>query len=212
MQGLENITRGNYISILQGKFVQRVQEGTEGAVTRVNKVGKTVHEKFYDRFTGLLTDIKVKDSTDYGKTWEFVFDVKGNTFILQLPYSGSFSSQFLKMLPNVDVSKPVTLTPVIKEEDGKPKSTLFVNQGDVTVKHAYTRANPNGMPELKKIMVKGQEVWDDSDVLIFLTNMVNETVLPKLGKAKIQDDAPKAVQENDVGDEKSDFDPSNIPF
>lgn len=208
MQGLENITRGNYISILQGKFVQRVQDGTEGAVTRVNKVGKTVHEKFYDRFTGLLTDIKIKESTDYGKTWEFVFDVNGNNFILQLPYSGSFSSQFLKMLPNVDLEKPVTLTPVIKEEDGKPKSTLFVNQGDVTIKHAYTRSIPNGMPELKKIMVKGQEVWDDSDVLIFLTNMVNETILPKLGKAKIQSDVPQTVNT----EEKSDFDPNNIPF
>lgn len=188
MSGLENITRGNYISILQGKFAQRVPEGTEGAITRVNKTGRTVHEKFYDRFTGVLTDIRVKDSDAYGKTWEFVFDADGTEYIIQMPYSGSFSAQFLKMLPNIDISKKMTLTPVTEIEDGKTKSSLFVNQDGNPVKHAFTRANPNGMPEMKKIMVKGQEVWDDSDILIFLTNMVNETILPKLGKSKIESD------------------------
>lgn len=197
MSGLENITRGNYISILQGKFAQRVPEGTEGAITRVNKTGRTVHEKFYDRFTGVLTDIRVKDSDAYGKTWEFVFDADGTEYIVQMPYSGSFSAQFLKMLPNIDITKKMTLTPVTEIEDGKTKSSLFVNQDGNAVKHAFTRANPNGMPEMKKIMVKGQEVWDDSDILIFLTNMVNETILPKLGKSKIESDTPQSDFKSD---------------
>lgn len=208
--GLNNISRGNYITILQGKFCQRVPEHTEGAVTRVNKTGKTVHEKFYDRFTGILKDIRVKESTDYGKTWEFDFDAGAVEYTLQLPYSGSFSSQFLKMLPNIDVSQAFTMTPVTEIEDGKTKSSLFINQNGNTIKHAFTRANPNGMPEMKKIMVKGNEVWDDTDILIFLTNMVNTQILPKLGKNKIQEDAPNGLS----SEEKSDFDinPADIPF
>ena len=70
--GLENRAGGNYITILAGKFCQKVEEGTEGATTRVNKIGNTVHEKYYTSFTGKLIDIKTQDGT-YGKTWNFVF-------------------------------------------------------------------------------------------------------------------------------------------
>ena len=50
--GLDNRAEGKFITILGGKFCQKVPEGTQGAVTRTNKLGKTVTEKFYDSFTG----------------------------------------------------------------------------------------------------------------------------------------------------------------
>jgi len=179
--GLENREGGNFITILNGKFCQRVAENTPGAVSRVNKLGKTVFEKFYDSFTAKLVNIRTQDGA-YGKNWLFDFKDGGEVYHLQLSYSNSFATALLKMLPNIDVTKEMKLSPSVKEVDGKNKSSLFVNQDGVAVKHAYTRENPNGMPELKSVKIKGQDMWDDTDRLVFLQNVVDTQILPKLPK------------------------------
>lgn len=178
--GLETRTGGNYITILAGKFCQRVQKDTEGAIERVNKIGNTVHEKFYDSFTGNLVDIKVQDGT-YGKTWNFVFQDKEEPYILQLSYSNSFSTALLKILPNVDLTQEMKLSPSVKvDENGKNKSSLFINQGGKALKHAFTRDNPQGMPDMEQVTVKGVLQWDDTKRLAFLQNMVDTQIIPKL--------------------------------
>jgi hypothetical protein len=178
--GLDNRSEGKFITILAGKFCMRVPENTEGAVQRVNKLGKTVFEKYYDHFTGKLIGIKVQDGT-YGKTWNFSFQDKEDVYVLQLSYSNSFATAFLKMLPNIDLSKEMKVSPSVKEVDGKNKSSLFVNQDGQTVKHAYTKENPNGMPDMEQVTVKGEQVWDDTKRIEFLHNMVVTNILPKLG-------------------------------
>lgn len=180
--GLDNRQSGNFITILAGKLCQRVPEGTEGAVQRTNKLGNVVFEKYYDSFTGRLLDIKVQDST-YGKTWNFVFQDKGELYTLQLSYSNSFATAFLKMLPNIDLTKEIKVSPSTKLVDGQNKSSLFINQDGKTIKHAYTRENPNGMPNMEQVTVKGVLVWDDTKRLEFLQNMVDTVIMPKLALA-----------------------------
>jgi hypothetical protein len=177
--GLDTRQTGNFITILGGKLCQRVPGGTEGAVKRTNKLGNVVNEKFYDSFTGKLIDIKVQDGT-YGKTWNFVFKDKEEPYTLQLSYSNSFSTALLKMLPNIDLTKEMKLSPSVKEIDGKDRSSLFINQDGKAIKHAYSRENPNGMPDMEQVTVKGVLVWDDTKRLEFLDKMVHETILPKL--------------------------------
>jgi len=193
--GLEQKSEGKFITILQGKFCQRVEEGTLGAIARVNKLGKTVFEKYYDSFTGKLVSIKVQDGA-YGKTWNFGFKDKEEVYTLQLSYSNSFATQFLKMLPNIDLTKEMKLSPSVKEVDGKNRSSLFVNQDGVALKHAYTRENPNGMPDMEQVTVKGELVWDDTKRIDFLYNMVLTTIIPKLDMPKLD-----AIQENFNDDE-----------
>ncbi len=178
--GLEKRESGKYITIYQGKFCIRVPEGTEGSVERVNKLGNKVSEMFYDSFNGVLTNIKTKDSADYGKNWEFTLVDGEDQYTLQLSYSNSFAKNILKMLPNVDLSKPMTLSPSMKMEDGKQKTSLFINQDGKAIKHAYTKDVPNGLPPMEKIKVKGQDMWDDSASLAFLQEMVDTQILPKL--------------------------------
>lgn len=170
---------GNFITILGGKFCIRVREGSEGSVTRVNKNNKTVHEKFYDSFTGKLIDIKTQDG-EYGKSWIFSFKDGKDVYHLQLSYSNSFATAFLKMLPNADLSKEMKVSPSVKEVDGKNKSSLFINQEGVPLKHAYTMENPNGMPDMEQVTVKGQLVWDDTKRIAFLYDMVSKDIIPKL--------------------------------
>lgn len=178
---LENREGGKYITILGGKFCVRVSSDTPGAVERVNKLGKTVHEVFYDSFTGKLINIRTRDG-EYGKSWEFDFKDGGEVYTLQLSYSNSYATNILKMLPNVDLTKEMKVQPAQKIEDGKTKSSLFISQDGTTLKHFFTKDNPKGMPDMEQLTVSGKLVWDDTKRLAFLEEMVNRDILPKLPK------------------------------
>jgi hypothetical protein len=200
--GLETRQTGNFITILGGKLCQRVSEDTIGAVKRINKLGNVVHEKFYDSFTGKLIDIKVQDGT-YGKTWNFVFKDKEEPYTLQLSYSNSFSTALLKMLPNIDLTKEMKISPSVKEIDGVNRSSLFINQDGKALKHAYSRENPNGMPDMEQVTVKGVLVWDDTKRLEFLDKMVHETIIPKL--RAINGDAQEVSPADEIKVEEVEF-------
>lgn len=179
-----NKQSGKFFTILNGKFCQRVPDGTIGAVQRKNKLDKLVSEIFHDTFTGKLVGVKTQDGGAYGKNWIFSFEDNAEVYHLQLSYSNSFAVSILKMLPNIDLTKEMTVTPSVKEVDGKNQSSLFINQGGKAIKHAYTKDAPNGLPQLRELTVKGQKVWDDTDRLAFLEKMVAEKITPQLvGKA-----------------------------
>jgi len=222
--GLGNNESGKFISIVGGRFCIRVPEGTAGAETRVNKIGKTVHEKYYDSFTGKLVALKVADG-NYGKQWEFSFQDSGEVYKLQLGYTNSFAKNILKMLPNADLSKEMKISPSTKvQEDGTKKSSIFINQDGVALKHAYTRDNPNGLPPMTQVTVKGSLVWDDTDQMVFLEDMAMETIVPKLegavevapatSTAPVADSLDTAVEELQAGAElpEEDINPEDIPF
>ena len=209
--GLGTQENGKFISIVGGRFCIRVQEGSEGAVSRTNKLGKIVYEKYYDNFTGKLVSIKVTDGT-YGKQWVFGFQDQKEVYNLQLGYSNSFAKNIIKMLPNVDLAKEMKVTPVTKvEADGTKKSSLFINQDGQAIKHAFTKDNPNGLPQMKQITVKGTLVWDDTEQMVFLEKMVNESIVPKLNGAKAEAGlAPTNAPVADV--EEDEINPDDISF
>lgn len=173
-----------YLSISNGKIVRQFKEKTPTSVSRINKVGKEVHEEFYDSLTGIITDIATKEN-EYGKSW--VIKLKSDkNYQIEFNYSGGYASTFLKALPNVNFSKEVTLAPKLFIDGDKKKSVMFINQNGQGLKHFFTKDNPNGLPELSKIKIKGKESWDDSDRMEFLENYVNNNILPLL-KPQISD-------------------------
>lgn len=215
--GLGNNEGGRFVSIVGGRFCIRVPEGTAGAETRVNKLGKQVTEKYYDNFTGKLVGIRVTDG-NYGKQWEFSFQDSGEIYKLQLGYTNSFAKNIIKMLPNVDLSKEMKVSPQTKvEADGTKKSSIFINQDGKAIKHAFTKDNPNGLPPMTQVTVKGTLVWDDTDQMIFLEKMVNDTIIPKLSgavatantTAPVKDSLDQAVDELQAGAE---INPEDVPF
>lgn len=175
----ENREGGKYFTVLGGKFAVRVAHDTPGSVRRVNKVGKEVSEIFHDSFTGKLINIRTKEG-EYGKSWEFDFKDGNEVYTLQLSYSNSYATTILKILPNVDLTQEIKMQPDQKVIDGKTKSSLFISQNGVTLKHAYTKDAPNGLPPMTQVTVKGNLVWDDTDQLAFLKAMVRSDILPKL--------------------------------
>lgn len=171
-----------FLTISNGQICRRVMNPTKTSKERVNKNGVTVHEEFYKGWKGRITAIAVREHKDYGKFWNVTLTDSDGDAILQMQYSSGYSAAFLKMLPNVDLNSDVIITPNMKVEGDKKKATVFITQHGVPLKHYYTRDNPNGLPELKKIRVKGKDTWDDSDMAEFLEKMVMTEIVPKLPK------------------------------
>lgn len=170
--GLTNQSQGGskvFLSISNGKLVRSYKEKVEGSVSRINKAGREVHEMFYDSLEGIIKSVDTKDG-DYGKFLVVNVESNGVNYQLEMNYSSGYSASFLKTIPNVKLSDIVTITPKLTIEGDKKKSVIFLNQGRVGIKWFFTKDNPNGMPDLTKVKIKGKETWDDSDRMEFLEN------------------------------------------
>lgn len=184
-----------FLTISNGQICKKVQKATSISKERVNKNGATVHEEYYKGWKGQITAIEVREHKEFGKFWNITLTDDQGDAILQMKYSSGYATAFLKMLPNVDLNSDVIITPKLTIEGDKKKTSLFITQHGQPIKWYYTKDNPNGLPELKKIKVKGKEQWDDSDIAEFLEKMVNTIIVPKLPKgrtvgATATDDAP----------------------
>jgi hypothetical protein len=187
-----------YLSVANGRLVQKHQSANENTTTRVSeKNGKTYHEEFFRDLTGVITGIETREN-DFGKQWQITFEDEGQRYMVQLPYSGRYSSSFLKALPNVVHGEPVKFSPW--EMDDKNKAgkkvtgvTLYQNDGDgwQKIPAAYTKEDPGGLPEMKKIKVKGKEQWDDSEMMSFLED-VAKTWLLQANKSSAQETEEEA--------------------
>lgn len=164
-----------YLSVANGKLVRKHQAATKETVTRIStKNGKTYHEEFFKDLTGVISKIETKEN-DFGKQWQIVFTDGEDRYMVQLPYSSRYSSSFLKALPNVKHNTPVRFMPWEMQDKNNPAKmvngiTLYQNDGngEVKIPPAFTKEEPKGMPEMRKVKVKGKETWDDSDLTEFL--------------------------------------------
>ena len=179
--GLQSNTNGNgvFLSITNGKLVRQFKQPTDKSVSRVNKMGREVHEEFYDSLSGYITDIKTKES-DYGKFWVVSVKDQEFTYFIELKYSSGYAVSFLKALPNVSFSNVVTLTPKLTIDGDKKSSVLFINQNGVGLKHYWNKANPGELPQLKQIKVKGVTTCDDTERMEYLEEYVKNNILPMI--------------------------------
>lgn len=182
---LNKAQKGIYLSIQSGKIAHRVQEATNTSKSRQLDSGKVIHEELYDSLEGYVKNVQFKDG-EYGTQLIITFDNDGEVAHLQMPLSSSPSATFLKCLPNVDPAKALKLTPKMVEQDGKRKTSLFLNQDGAAVKWFWTKDNPGNLPSLKKVKIKGRETWDDSDQIDFLKAYVNDEFLPKLKGTSVE--------------------------
>jgi len=180
--GAINNSTAIYLTISDGKICRRVQSPTPSSIQRTTKDGRVVNEEHYNGWMGIITNITTRES-DYGKEWNVTINDGIVTVILSFKYSSGYAASFLKALPNVKLSEPVTFTPKVTIDGDKKRTVLFLNQNGSAVKWAYTKDNPNGCPGLKQIKVKGVNTWDDSDMMEFLESMVNNDILPQLNGA-----------------------------
>jgi hypothetical protein len=208
--GFGTKTQGKYCYIIGSKVCEKVIAGTQGAVKRLNKKNEEVYELQYDNLSGYLKSISIKDGM-FGKEWLFTLEDNGEKFQLQVPYSSKQAKCILFCLPNIDLNKEIVVSPFSKEVDGKTKSGVFVNQDREGIKWAYTKDHPNGLPQMKKIKVKGVETWDDTDQLEFLEKSIAQIMTVDWSKVETRTQAPVEAIPSSTASSVPD-DESDLPF
>jgi hypothetical protein len=166
-----------YFSINDGKFARRVLNKTESSkertLTKGPNSGKVIFEEYYDHISGKLKGIELTQHNEWGEFINLYMEKDGEIGCIQMQLDSGYGVAFMKTMPNVDATKEFTLIPFIKEEGGKKKGTLFINQGGgKALKRYYTNEHPNGMPQPKSYFAKGKENWDYFDQLTFLKEKV----------------------------------------
>lgn len=174
-----------FLSVADGKIVQRVTEGTPGSIPRAKKDGGIVHEMRYANITGILTGINTRTSTYQGtemKEWQFDISDGNENYQVQMMFDSRYATSLLFALanPTVDFTQPITITPWMKVVDDKKKTSCYLKQGDTAIDWFFTQATPNGLPELSKVVFQGKERWDSFDRMQFLEKYVIDQIKPKL--------------------------------
>lgn len=178
------------LSIIQGTFRLQVPEGTIGAVKRIKKTGGEVSELSFSSLTGYIKNISFEDTEKYGRRTHIVIE-SDKDYKLSLGYADGLACNIYKILPNVDPSLPVRINLATEiKPDGKNRVSLFINQNDRACKWNYTKDNPNGMPSMKQIKVKGQDTWDNTDQVEFLLSNAVNPFIEKLSTVVRGDTSP----------------------
>tara|TARA_E500000305_G_C3958792_1_gene205976 strand:+ start:271 stop:846 length:576 start_codon:yes stop_codon:yes gene_type:complete len=163
--GLTNGTMNSskIVTIVKGKFTVRLPDDTDNPKAVERKLekganaGKVVKELKYSGIEGNIQRCYIEQS-EYGDNFvtEFVDDEDAR-FKLQIPLDSQFFGQYAKRMPNIDATKPLFLGLGYDSDSGR--NFLFARQDGEKVNMAFTKDNPNGMPQPTKKTVKGKEVW-----------------------------------------------------
>lgn len=214
---LNNKTRsGNrkFLKIFSGKIVQEFSTPQTGEEVkkRVNKVGNEVYYYEYDSISGNITDANIRtiDSLSIDIIELDIQDVT-ERYTLSIPVNSRFGKSFMVKMLNIDVNQQVEIAPYsFLDKEGKQVSGVTLYQGTdrTKVESLYSRDNPNGMPEAKKIRKGKVETWDFTDQTNFLYDEFNKfaSTIPKTESAVLEN--PVTVDAG--GLDTNDFD--DLPF
>lgn len=208
MRGTSNTqTNGmKYLSFLDGKFTQKVEEGTQGAEARKNKNDVIVHELRYDTLGGQIIKMET-EASEYGKQLNVIMDVSTveepeAKIKLRLSLSSGPAKGLLSRLPIIDFNQDVLLKGFKierKDKPGKFGTYLVPYQNGSKLESFYTKDNPNGLPPMKKIKVKGVDVWDDTDQIEFYEGLISSTKFPEASAPTVE------IQEEDEIEDEAAF-------
>jgi len=168
--GLNSSSGGNktFVSIVGGQLTTRVTEDTPGAVarqlTKGPNEGQTVYELKFKSLTGAL--IKIEYVTKKFGSYIEATVLDGKEFILQISWEDfNVRGSFVKRLPNVD---PTQLVEFCAWKDKEGHTAFIVKQNDEIVPMAFTKDNPNGMPDAVKDKL-GKWDFRDQETFMFDT-------------------------------------------
>lgn len=152
--GLQTRDKKKYLHVIDASLRMTVSEGTPNAVKRTYKTsdGKegSKWELVFDSLTGQITDLDVFDG-DYGKVLH-VTVTDGEDYVLTLPVRSDFGMDFMKKLPNVDMTQDVVLIPYsfTPENGNRAIKGITVLQNKVKVQNFFydveNKKALNGLP------------------------------------------------------------------
>lgn len=191
---------GTFVSIADGKIIQSFKEPAEGRRQKISKEGKVSYVKEYDSIYGIIAGLKLRKSTSPTFSDQYVMTIVDGNDVFNVSFykSSRISASILKTMPNVDLSIPATISPWMMADKNDPlkkvQGVAIYQKGrgldKDKVPPAHTKDNPNGLPQMVKIKVKGKEQWDSSDMDEFLESKALALFTTTNSNAATQEDQP----------------------
>lgn len=155
IMGLSNTTGGiTYLNLKEGKFARKNANGDI---------------ELFDAVDGLITGIEFQDDEYNGTKFrklKLTLEDESQKYLVQVRTDSGYYRGLTNSIANADINQPVKLIASSKLGDnGKPQTTIFVNQNGKALKWKWSKDNPGELPELEKVKVKGQMVYDNSKQL-----------------------------------------------
>lgn len=205
-----------FLNIVAGRIVEQVEEGTVGAVSRVNKLGRTVFEKTHDAWGGIVRDWKIEEFEYEGKkmkTLKVLFDDAS------LSLSGGMMREFINKFAGADKMQPIVISPYpdFIGKDGRPKkSGLTLIQDSERIyshfsdynKETNTHTAINGFPVAPArwdAMTEEQLAIYKIQVNSFLEKYVTEHPINTIGAGSENAPEPEDLEEKFTN-------PNDVPF
>lgn len=146
----------------------------------------------YDELEGLITGIRFKEDVFEGKpirkcNFGLSDETDGSTYVISVSVDSSYFSSLVGFLKNADITKTLTLHPKIskyKKDDGSEgeRRSILVSQDGTFLKNFYGKDTGNKLPEFKKVKLNGKLVYDKTDFLEALEEIVVKDFIPALPK------------------------------
>lgn len=130
-------------------------------------------------------DTGTKHDTQYLGFKMHMIDGDGSKFILDMPLNSPLLKKFMRVAPNLNFSKEISITVFRGKGEGAVDPTaIWFKQDDTTIFQAYTKDNPNGLPPAKQSRSTGK--WNFDDQNDWLIERINEDTIPAVAAASVQ--------------------------
>jgi hypothetical protein len=170
------------ITVTEGMFTLRLpdnstpEDAPAGTKFRKRKLqagpneGKEVCEACADALPdNIIAKAELVDGFKNQNLQLTLIDESEDSFLLQIPVGNNLFGEFVKRIPNINRAK--TLSFIMGKDKAKGRSFLWLQQDDQSVKMAFTKDNPNGMPPWEEKTVQGKKQWDSTDQNNFLYDL-----------------------------------------
>ena len=203
-----------FMSIVNGKWAEKVEKGTERAVERINKKEQTVYERLYNDVSGKIISMVI-EKKEFGKQLNVVIDDVAEAFTLSIPVESKYFDAFVNKIACADFTKPVRLAPysfippgetkpksgMNIYQEGNPKAITDVKKGqEGKLPYFFTKENPNGRPQPMKDgqpLAEGEELAEEEWKAYFLqVSLFNQTAIEGLAVKQLGA-AVKAPEKNE---------------
>ncbi len=166
----------NYLSIRNGKFIQSSSASVPGVIERINKKGNPVYELHFDNdFVGSLLGVSITPNNYDGKDeikMNFV-DSDHIRWVIQFPLRSPHGRRFMSTFWNIDANQELVVSPYYFLPKGTSDYVSGMNllQLGQKVSPFYTKDEPGQVPPLSFVVVKGEQVVDDTERVNYLKQL-----------------------------------------
>lgn len=184
-------TKKIYLSIIGGRFAEKVDKETTGAISRKNKKDETVWEIMNDRTSGIIKNMRIESNESFGKQLILSMEDLGEDYLINIPVESRYFDGFCNKIQSADLSKEIELAPYsfLPSNSENKKVGMNIYQGGKKLDYFFTKENQKGKPFPK------DEKLDDDEYKIFkiqerkfFCNLIEElnTKLPISSKEKVE--------------------------